>query len=140
MIYYYYNYNYNSNYNSNYNIINQSNEYSIDINIIEADIENNLFKTVNLGKIWSYYKAIFLFSWIFSNKSLLINEIYDNPHVRTFLPILIINDLRYYPIIIKLPDNTNFIIKSRRDSYKCYKADNKTLLQTVLNLCINEKL
>ena len=73
--------------------------YCIDINYIKADIENNLFKTINLGKIWFYWGQLYLwFPWLSSLKSILINEVYIGPHQRMFLPILIINNCHYYPV------------------------------------------
>lgn len=121
-------------------------EHAIDINNLDiVDIENTLFDTINLGDVsqfWLYFyyirsKYCYWKSW----EIVLINEIYYNRKDRVFLPILIINNNIYYPVIIYTNDN-KYIIKSRRVIMdNIITVLNKhDLLSKIIDLCIKNMI
>jgi hypothetical protein len=94
-----------------------------------SDIENNVTVIINLGSSWAFQLKSWL-PWGYGNDTVLINEIIGIG----YMPGIIIDDITYYPLIIKTP--TGFILKSRRFDYKV-NVDDKNLLNILIKSCVS---
>jgi hypothetical protein len=111
-----------------------------------VDIENTKYKTINLDKSWTGSLARHL-NWSFlwntkkHAKMLLINENYISScnTCKSYLPIIMMNNQYYYPVIIELIPENKYIIKSRRYVINVY-VNEADLFSRVLTLCNANKI